>query len=62
MLNSLKSENDQLAGLMKIQEDEANYYRELLGEALKKVRAYELSIDDLHKSLKGKNQFMDKLA
>ncbi|KAM3129782.1 hypothetical protein pb186bvf_018173 [Paramecium bursaria] len=62
MLNSLKSENDQLSGLMKIQEDEANYYRELLGEALKKVRAYELSIDDLHKSLKGKNQFMDKLA
>lgn len=33
-----------------------------MADTLKTVRRYEETIEDLHKNLKGKNQFMDKLA
>lgn len=59
MLNNLKTENDQLIGLLKIEEEETNYYKNLLSDTLKTVRKYEETIDDLHKNLKGKNGFMD---
>lgn len=49
-------------GLLKIQEEETYYYKTLLADTLKTVRRYEETIEDLHKNLKGKNQFMDKLA
>ncbi|CAK90637.1 unnamed protein product (macronuclear) [Paramecium tetraurelia] len=62
MMNQLKTENDQMTGLLKIQEEETYYYKNLLAETLKTVRRYEEAIEDLHKNLKGKNQFMDKLA
>ncbi|CAD8136884.1 unnamed protein product [Paramecium pentaurelia] len=62
MMNQLKTENDQMTGLLKIQEEETYYYKNLLAETLKTVRRYEETIEDLHKNLKGKNQFMDKLA
>ena len=44
-----------MTGLLKIQEEETYYYKNLLAETLKTVRRYEETIEDLHKNLKGKN-------